>query len=46
MPDAFSNGVDKIIVNIKNFFVKIYNNLLNFVNKIKLKFKRHDESDK
>jgi hypothetical protein len=46
MPDAFSKGVDKIIVTIKNFFLMFYKNFLKFVNKIKLKFKRNDESDK
>ena len=46
MPDAFSNGVEKIIVNIKNFFLMFYKNFLKFVNKIKLKFKRNDESYK
>jgi hypothetical protein len=45
MPDAFSNGIDKIIVKIKDFFIKLYNNFIKFVNTIKQKIKRDDASN-
>lgn len=45
MPDVFSNGVDKIITSIKNFFIVINYKLIIFVNKIKQKFRNNDASN-
>jgi hypothetical protein len=45
IPDAFSNGVDKVIQNVKNFFVNLYNKMITFVKRVKQKFTK-DESNK
>ena len=45
MPDAFSNGVDKIITSVKNFFVITYSKFIIFVKSIKNKFIKNDESN-
>lgn len=42
IPDAFSHGVDKIIKNVKNFFVNLYNKMITFVKKVKHKFTKNE----
>jgi hypothetical protein len=45
IPDAFSNGVDKVIQIVKNFFVNLYNKMITFAKRVKQKFTK-DESNK
>lgn len=45
IPDAFSNGVDKVIQIVKNFFVNLYDKMITFAKILKQKFTK-DESNK
>jgi hypothetical protein len=45
IPDAFSNGVDKVIQIVKNFFANVYSKIITFAQRIKQKFTK-DESNK
>jgi hypothetical protein len=45
IPDAFSNGVDKVIQIVKNFFANVYSKMVTFAQRIKQKFTK-DESNK
>jgi hypothetical protein len=42
IPDAFSNGVDKVIQIVKNFFVNLYNNMITFAKRVKQKFTNNE----
>ena len=44
IPDAFSNGVDKVIQNVKNFFANVYSKMITFAKKIKQKFTKHESN--
>ena len=45
MPDAFSNTVDKVLTNVKNSIIYVYDNFIKFVKVIKQKFKKNGNSN-